>query len=113
MYNNINCILCNSDETTKLSLEHYTFQLIVGMIFLLFALFGGFTYYFLMKNEISITEQFISNASTKELYDSKKEKSQCKIDEIRERVTFIPDTFEQTPKEGFDNCVYDIEKSKR
>lgn len=59
--------------------------------------------------------RYIGNASPSkmEVHDLYKQQTNCQIAEIKNKVTFFPDTLEQAHKEGYDNCDYCIGKSTR
>lgn len=75
------------------------------------------------KEEVKLTgksrspfngKRYIGNTNTNEVHDLDYEKSNCRIDEIKDDhiKTFIPDTHEQAKSEGFDNGHYCLGDSK-
>ena len=61
------------------------------------------------------SRRYIGNKNKMEVHDLDNENNNCQIDEIkRENVTtFFPDTLDQAHIEGYDNCRWCLENSKR
>lgn len=57
--------------------------------------------------------RFLGNRNTKEVHDTYKPNNNCQLGEIKDRVTFYPDTLEQAHREGYDNCDYCLGNSQR
>ena len=60
-------------------------------------------------------KRYIGNGSPSkmEVHDLDNETKVCQIDEIKDIVTFTPDTLEEAHRQGFDNCAYCIGRSTR
>lgn len=59
--------------------------------------------------------RFVGNASPskKEVHDTFNRNNNCQLNEIRQPVTFNPDTLEAARRQGYDNCAYCIGNSLR
>lgn len=61
-------------------------------------------------------KKYIGNKNKKEVHDLDQEDTNpngCQINEIKEVVTFNPDTLQQAHSEGYDNCAKCIGGSRR
>ncbi|MDD3803177.1 MAG: hypothetical protein PHW02_02170 [bacterium] len=60
--------------------------------------------------------RYLGNKNTKEVHDLYNEGNSCGINKIvmaGNAVRFVPDTLAQARMEGYDNCHYCIDGSKR